>query len=199
MAGYLKEGRPPGTQSDPAVEQRVRAMLADIEREGESAVRRYSRELDGWDPPSFRARPRRDRGRDRAVPAELRAHIDSAADAGPRRSPQAQRATLRDLEVEIGARRRARPPARAGRRRRRLLPGGRYPLIASALMTVVVPKVAGVERVVACAPPRARAASTRRCSTRCARRGADEIYALGGVQALAAMAFGDRRPASRST
>lgn len=69
------------------------------------------------------------------------------------------------------------------------MPGGRYPLIASALMSIIPPKVAGVERVIACAPPRGRGIYPATLVAM-ALAGADEVYCLGGVQALAAMAYG---------
>ena len=178
--------RPPGT--DPAVAARVSEMLLDIERGGEDALRRYSRGLDGWDPPSFEL--------DRATIARAEQQVDEDLKRHLRRSKErtqafaeAQRATLADLEVEVSpgviAGHRLVPVASVGA----YLPAGRVPLLASPFMTVLVPKVAGVETVVACAPPPGDGIfpslvySTALC-------GADRIFALGGVQALAAMAFG---------
>jgi sulfopropanediol 3-dehydrogenase len=176
------------TGADPAVAARVSEILLDIERGGEDALRRYSRDLDGWDPPSFEL--------DRATIARAEQHVDEDLKRHLRRSRErteafarAQRATLTDLEVEdspgVVAGHRLVPVASVGA----YLPAGRVPLLASPFMTVLVPKVAGVETVVACAPPSGDGIfpslvfSTALC-------GADRIFALGGVQALAAMAFG---------
>jgi sulfopropanediol 3-dehydrogenase len=101
-----------------------------------------------------------------------------------------QRSTLTELEIETL------PGVRLGHRHVPVdavgsyVPGGRYPMVASAFMTIVVPRVAGVGRVVACAPPREGRGVDHATLHAIASSGADEIVCLGGVQALAAMAFG---------
>ena len=182
--------RGPAAGTDPAVAARVSEILLDIERGGEDALRRYSRDLDGWDPPSFeltraeiaRARAAR-RRRPQAVTCSARASAPR-----PSRAPSAARSS--DLEYEVApgvvAGHRLVPVSRVGA----YLPAGRVPLLASPFMTVLVPKVAGVPTVVACAPPTGGRASSRRLIYSTALCGADRIFALGGVQALAAMAFG---------
>ena len=171
------------------VKRTVEDMLRRIEREGSEAVREYSRQLDGWDPPSFRVGDEEIEAAGEQVPAELRRHI-AFAQAQVRTFAERQRQTLSDLEVEtqpgIVLGHRHIPVGAVGS----YVPGGRYPMLASAFMTVLVAKVAGVNRVVACAPPwqgkGIHPAMLHAIST----SGADEIYCLGGVQALASLAFG---------
>ncbi len=188
MAVYLKEApaRPLGPSAD--VAERVGSILRDIEANGAAAVRRYSQELDGWGPPSFRLTEASVALACKQVPADLCAHIDWAA-ARVRRFAEAQLACMTPLEVETE------PGAFLGHRHIPIasvgayVPGGRYRLISSALMSVLTAKVAGVRRVVAMSPPRADGVYAPTVYAMQA-AGADEIYALGGVQALGAMAFG---------
>ena len=150
------------------------------------------RELDGWDPPSFV-----DRRGDRRARATARPDACASTIAFARsrcaRSPSCSAATLRDLECETLPGVVARPPPRAGRRGRRLrarraLPDAR--LVVHDRARAEGGRRRARDRLRAAAPRGA--ASTRRCSTRSPTSGADAIFALGGVQALAAMAFGHR-------
>jgi sulfopropanediol 3-dehydrogenase len=185
---YLKRAEPANAAGE-EVRQTVSEMLLEIERRGAAAVREYSRRLDGWDPPSFRVGEEDVRAAGEAVPAELREQI-AFAQSQVRAFAEHQRATLTDLEVETL------PGVVLGHRHVPVdavgsyVPGGRYPMLASAFMTVVVPKVAGVRRVVACAPPREGRGIHPAQLYAMASSGADEIVCLGGVQALAALAFG---------
>ena len=169
--------------------ERVGEMLARIEREGERAVRAYSRELDGWDPPSLRLEPRDVRAATAQVPAELREHVAFAQEQ-IRGFAERQRATLLDLRCEplpgVVLGHRHVPVGAVGA----YVPGGRYPMLASSFMTVLVAKAAGVPRVVGCAPPRGGRGPDPAMVHAIATSGADEIVCLGGVQALAALAFG---------
>ena len=142
---------PTGTGHDPRVADRVSEILLAIERGGETALRRYSRDLDGWDP----RRSSSPRERSRAPGArrrDLKRHLERSRER-TEAFARAQRATLTDLEVEVS------PGVIAGHRLIPVgtvgayLPAGRVPLLASPFMTVLVPKVAGVETVLACAPP----------------------------------------------
>jgi sulfopropanediol 3-dehydrogenase len=175
------------TRSDD-VSRTVTEMLLAIERDGERAIRRYSRELDGWDPPSFVVERDDIRLAAHAISASLLEHI-AFAQAQVRGFAEAQLETLRDLELEtlpgVTLGHRHIPVARVGS----YVPGGRYPMLASAFMTVVVPKVAGVDTVVACAPPRGNGIHPAMLHA-IASSGADAILCLGGVQALAALAYG---------
>lgn len=177
----------------PAVAAEVRArvshLLGEIEREGEPAVRRISQELDGWSPPSFVLERDAIEAAAEQVEPQLKEHI-AFAQRQVRAFARAQRATLHDLEVE------PLPGVKLGHRHLPVravgayVPGGRYPMLASSFMTVAVAKVAGVEDVTACAPPRAGQPLDPVMVHAIATSGADRILCLGGVQALAAMAFG---------
>jgi len=166
----------------------VEEMLAAIGARGDAAVREYSERLDKWSPPSFRL----SRAQIDACHAELteQAIADIRfAQAQVRRFAEIQRAALQDVEVETL------PGVILGHKNVPVssvgcyVPGGKYPLVASAHMSVVTAKVAGVPRVIAAAPPfNGRPAPAIVVAMDIA--GADEIYVLGGVQAVGAMALG---------
>jgi sulfopropanediol 3-dehydrogenase len=189
MATYLKESARPPTSVDEAVQERVSTMLRRIAHEGTSAIRAYSRELDGWDPPSFRVSDDEIAAAAAQLPDDLKEHI-AFAQTQVRRFAEAQRATMHDLEVEtlpgVVLGHRHIPVQAVGS----YVPGGRYPMLASSFMTVIVPKVAGVSRVVACAPPYRSQGIHPAMLYAMSTSGADEIICLGGVQALAAMVYG---------
>ncbi len=186
---YLKEPSGSAAQATGEIRRRVEAMLADIERGGEEAMRRWSRELDGWDPPSFvLGEGDFERAAAQVDPA-LRAHI-AFAQAQVRGFAEAQRATLSDLRVEplpgVVLGHRHIPVGSVGA----YVPGGRYPMLASSFMTVLVAKAAGVERVVAVAPPQRGGGIHPAMLYAMWTSGADVVACIGGVQALAALAFG---------
>jgi sulfopropanediol 3-dehydrogenase len=189
MAEYLKQPPPAQAQARDDVKRTVEEMLDRIRREGPEAIRDYSRRLDKWDPPSFRVADEDVAAAADQLTPELREHIAFAQDQ-IRTFAQRQRETLAPLEIEtlpgVVLGHRHVPVAAVGS----YVPGGRYPMLASAFMTVLVPKVAGVDRVVACAPPwqgrGIHPAMLHAMST----SGADEVVCLGGVQALAALALG---------
>jgi len=189
MAEYLKQAPAPPPEASEELRRRVSEMLSDIERRGEAAVRELSRELDGWDPPSFVVGEGEVRAAADAVPEELREHIAFAQEQ-IRGFAEHQRETLSDLRTEplpgVVLGHRHVPVDAVGS----YAPGGRYPMLASAFMTVIVPKVAGVRHVVACAPPREGRGIHPAQLYAMATSGADQLLCLGGVQALAAMAFG---------
>ena len=189
-ATYIKRPKEdPVKGSPPEVKERVSEMLLRIEGEGMDAVRAYSRELDGWDPPDFRVSEEEIERAADSVDAELREAIAFGRD-NTRRFARMQRETLVDFEREVA------PGIVAGQRQVPVgsvgayQPAGRVPLLASPFMTVAVPKVAGVENVIACVPPRREGGVHPAMLHSIAVSGADAIYAVGGVQALAAMAFG---------
>ena len=187
---YLKRPKEePVKGSAPEVKERVSEMLLRIERGGLDAVRAYSRELDGWDPPEFRVSEEEIGRAAEAVDPGLREAIEFGRD-NTRRFAEMQLGTLVDFEEEVA------PGVVAGQRQVPVgsvgayQPAGRVPLLASPFMTVAVPKVAGVENVVACVPPGGAGGVFPAMLHSIAVSGADAIYAVGGVQALAAMAFG---------
>ena len=189
MTEYLKQAPWHSQAVSDDVKRTVSEMLSNIDRDPETEIRRYSRELDGWDPASFLVDDAAIAAAADEIGDELRAHIAFAQDQ-VRTFAQAQRATMHDLEVEtlpgVVLGHRHIPTETVGS----YVPGGRYPMLASSFMTVVVPKVAGVERVIACAPPREGQGIHPAMLYAMHTSGADDILALGGVQALAAMTYG---------
>jgi sulfopropanediol 3-dehydrogenase len=189
MPEYLKSAQP----QPPAVTRQIRdtvsEILRDVEQHREEGLRRWSAKLDNWSPASFRVGHEEINAAAASVDDELRANIDAALN-NVKTFADLQRATLTDLEVETH------PGVTLGHRHVPVgavgsySPGGRYPLVASSIMTVAVPKVAGVARVVACAPPRLGQGIHPPQLLAMAASGADEIFCFGGVQALAAMAYG---------
>jgi sulfopropanediol 3-dehydrogenase len=164
-------------------------MLRRIEREGMDAVRDYSRELDGWAPRDFAVSQAEINRASASLTDDLKAAIAFAQEQ-VRGFALAQRRTLVDFETETL------PGVFLGQRQVPIgcvgayVPAGRVPMLAAPFMTVLVAKVAGVERVVSCSPPREGQGIHSPVLHSIATSGADVIYCLGGVQALAAMAFG---------
>ena len=186
---YLKQAQPMASDDNASVRRTVEEMLESIRTEGEPAVRRYSAALDNWDPPSFRVGEDDIRAAERALPETLKQDIQFAQQQ-VRRFAQYQRESLREFEVQTL------PGVTLGQKHIPLrsvgayVPGGRYPLIASAYMAIVTAKVAGVERVAACSPPNQGRGIYPATLYAILTSGADEIYCIGGVQALATMAYG---------
>jgi sulfopropanediol 3-dehydrogenase len=189
MPEYLKRAEPQPSAVTDHVRETVSEILRDVERDGEAGVRAWSEKLDRFSPESFRVSDEEISAVGDSLDPELRAHIDDAL-AQVTGFAAAQRATLTDLDIE------ALPGVTLGHRHVPIdsvgsySPGGRYPLVASSIMTVAVPKAAGVPRVVACAPPREGEGIHSPQLYAMVASGADEIFCFGGVQALAAMAFG---------
>jgi sulfopropanediol 3-dehydrogenase len=190
MATWLKRGKDAQARrdADDKVKATVEGILADVERRGDEAVRELSRKFDGYDPDDFFL----SKAQIEAAMSQLRQRdLDDIAfaQAQVRNFAQKQKECLRDLEVETM------PGVVLGHRNIPVgavgcyVPGGRYPMIASAHMSVVTAKVAGVPRVIASAPP-TRGAPHPAIVAAMHMGGADEILVLGGVQAVAAMAIG---------
>src|SRR5215475_1741881 len=190
MARYLKRGMDAGAikAADAKVRETVENILADIEARGEQAVRDLSKKFDNWAPESFRLTPQEV---ERAVGQVSKRDLDDIkfAQAQVRNFAQKQKDTMRDLEVETL------PGVVLGHRHIPVnsigcyVPGGRYPMVASAHMSIVTARVAGVKRIIACAPP-FQGGPHPAIVAAMHFGGADEIYVLGGVQAVAAMALG---------
>jgi sulfopropanediol 3-dehydrogenase len=189
MPRFLKSAERAPLASDPEIAKRVSEILSEVEQRGAAAVREYSERFDSWSPERFTLSAKEIERASAAVPRELRDHIDRAAEQIATFAT-AQRGTLTDLEVEptpgVVLGHRLVPVSAVGA----YSPGGRYPLIASSLMTTVVPKVAGVERVIACAPPLSAEGIAPAMVYAMASGGADEILCIGGAHGLAALAFG---------
>ena len=190
MAKHLKErlGEAETREYDAQVRRTVEDILADIEARGDAAVRDLSEKFDKWSPASFRLSDEEIKELVASVPQET---IDDIkfAQAQVRNFAQVQRAAIQDVEVETL------PGVKLGHKNIPVnsvgcyVPGGRYPMVASAHMSVVTAKVAGVKRVIACTPP---TDGKPHAETIAAMHlgGADEIYLMGGVQAVGAMALG---------
>ena len=190
MVRWLKEGRSvEAVKADgDRVRETVERMLGDIEAEGLEAVRRYSRDLDKWDREDFRLSEDEIRAAYAALPERTIDDI-AFAQAQVRNFAQIQKDALKDVEVETL------PGVILGHRNTPVnavgayVPGGKYPLVASAHMGVVTAKVAGVKRILSAAPPYGGQASPAIVVAQ-HMAGADAILALGGVQAIGLMALG---------
>lgn len=189
MAITLKQGAPHGNRVPAEVRDRVATMLDEIAAHGERAVRDYSAQLDGWNPPDFRLAPARIDALCGRIDPALARRIDAAA-TRIGAFARAQLASIRPLEVEVA------PGSIAGHRLvpvRRVgayIPAGRYPLISSALMSILTAKVAGVDEVIAMTAPSGPEGIHLPTLYAMRLAGVDEVYVLGGVQAMAAMALG---------
>jgi sulfopropanediol 3-dehydrogenase len=189
MVTYLKKAKERPEQDMQAVSDTVREILERVRREGEEAVRYYSKKFDNWDPPSFRVSEEEvDKAR-KSLSTLEKEDIDFCQEQ-IRNFAEKQREVIVDFEAEtlpgIHLGQKIIPVDASGS----YIPGGRYPMLASAHMTIITPKVAGVNRVVACTPPTQGEGIQPATLYSMAAAGADEIYCMGGVQGLAAMAYG---------
>lgn len=190
MAEWLKRGVPAEarTAADQKVRVVVEGVLADIEKRGDAAVRELSVKYDGWDRDDYRLSG-----------GEIQECMDQLsgqdlkdiefAQAQVRNFAQIQRGAIQDVEAEtlpgVVLGHKNIPVNAAGC----YVPGGKYPLLASAHMSVITAKVAGVKRVITCAPPYEGKPAAAIVAAQ-AMAGADAIYVLGGIQAVGAMALG---------
>ena len=185
---YLKRASKTPETEAAAAQQVAADMLADIERRGEAAVREHAERLDRWTG-DIVVTPAEIERRTRDIPAEVRHDIDFAT-AQVRRFAEAQRASIREFDVELArgltAGQRLVPVNVAGC----YVPTGRYAHIASAYMSVATAKAAGVPTVVACSTPYRGEGIHPHVLYAMHVAGADVILTLGGVQAIAALAFG---------
>jgi sulfopropanediol 3-dehydrogenase len=190
MAIWLKRGRnaEEKAEANRQVRQTVETILLDIEQRGDAAVRELSERFDGWAPDSFRLS-------DTEIAAAMASLSEqdlediAFAQTQVRNFAQIQKDSMREVAVETL------PGVTLGHKHVPIsavgcyVPGGKYPLLASAHMSVVTAKVAGCERVITCAPPFHGKPAPAIVAAQ-AMAGADEIYVLGGIQAVAAMAIG---------
>jgi len=175
-------------ETDTKVRETVEQILKDVRSRGDVAVRELSENFDKWSPENFRLTSGDIDSLVASLPKETVDDI-KFAQKQVRNFAQIQKDALRDVEVETL------PGVRLGHKNIPVnsvgcyVPGGRYPMVASAHMSIVTAKVAGVKRVIACTPPNE---GGPHAATIAAMHfaGADEIYCLGGVQAVAAMAIG---------
>jgi sulfopropanediol 3-dehydrogenase len=190
MARHLKRGMDAGAieAADAKVRSTVEQILDDVKARGDTAIRELSEKFDKWSPASFKLS---EQEIERAIGEVPKRDLDDIrfAQAQVRGFAEKQRATLQDLEVETL------PGVILGHRHIPVnaigcyVPGGRYPMVASAHMSIVTARVAGVKRIIACAPP-FKGGPHPAIVAAMHFGGADEIFVLGGVQAVAAMALG---------
>jgi len=190
MARHLKKGLDASAikAADAKVRETVETILADVEARGDAAVRELSQKFDNWAPSNFKLT---EQEIERALGEMPRRDLDDIrfAQAQVRNFAQKQKDTLKDLEVETL------PGVVLGHRHIPVnsigcyVPGGRYPMVASAHMSIVTARVAGVKRIAACAPP-FKGGPHPAIVAAMHFGGADDIFVLGGVQAVAAMALG---------
>ena len=189
MAEYLKKAKEKPEEDIRAVQDTVREMLERVRKEGEAAVRYYSERFDEWSPKSFKVSVDEVAEAKKKLPVTEVEDIDFCQ-SQIRNFAAEQMQRLVDFEVEtlpgVHLGQKIIPVASSGS----YVPGGRYPMLASAHMTVITPKVAGVTRVVACSPPVKGQGLWPATLYSMAAGGADEIFCMGGVHALAALAYG---------
>ncbi|MGH6682484.1 MAG: histidinol dehydrogenase, partial [Pseudolabrys sp.] len=190
MPRWLKRGMDAGAikAADTKVRETVEGILAQVDERKDVAIRDLSKKFDNWEPKDFRLNAQEI---ERAIAQVPKRDLDDVkfAQAQVRNFAQKQRDTMHDLEVETL------PGVVLGHRHIPVnsigcyVPGGRYPMVASAHMSIVTAKVAGVKRIIACAPP-FKGGPHPAIVAAMHFGGADDIYVLGGVQAVAAMALG---------
>ena len=171
---------------DQKVRQTVEGILAAVKKRGDAAVREYSEQFDKWTPKKL------SKADIEAIMAKVAPGTVSYikfAQAQSRSFAEHQRAAIRDIEVQTL------PGVKLGHKNIPVesvgcyVPGGRYPMVASAHMSIVTARTAGVKRIIACTPPNQGEPHAETIAAM-ALGGADEIHVIGGVQAIAAMALG---------
>ena len=185
---YLKKAGKTAATGEQDVRATVQAILDDIEAGGEAKAREYAAKFDKWEGEIVVSREAREAAAEK-VPQRQKDDIRFAHDH-VRRFAEAQKDAIRDAQVEL------RPGLVAGHRNIPMgaagcyVPGGRYSHVASAIMSVTTAKVAGVAQVIACSPPKPGEGVNPAILYTLDLCGADTVLALGGVQGIAAMAFG---------
>jgi sulfopropanediol 3-dehydrogenase len=190
MARWLKRGMDAGEikVADAKVRETVEGILGRVDEHKDAAIRELSKKFDNWEPKEFRLTPSEI---EKAISQVVKRDLEDIkfAQTQVRNFAQKQRESMLDLEVETL------PGVVLGHRHIPVnaigcyVPGGRYPMVASAHMSIVTAKVAGVKRIIACAPP-FKGGPHPAIVAAMHFGGADEIFVLGGVQAVAAMALG---------
>ena len=185
----MKQGQQRLFETDAETAAVVTRMLVDLERNGMDAVRQYSRKFDDWEPPSFLLSEAQIQEAIARVPEQGIRDTDFCQ-GNVRKFAEEQFKTMLPLEVEI------RPGVILGHKHIPVnsvgsyVPGGRYPMFGSAQMSIIPARVAGVKRIAACTPPVKGQGYYPATINAIKKAGADAIYILGGVPALALMAFG---------
>lgn len=187
---FIKEGISEEVlkESDEKTKGIVASTLKDIEEQGDKAVRDLSIKFDKWNPKSFKLSDKQIEEIVSSIPEQVKSDIEFAQN-NIKKFAEAQRDSMKDIHVEVM------PDVFLGHKNIPVdsvgcyIPGGRYPMIASAHMSILTAKVAGVERVIACTPP-INGVIPKTTVYAMYKAGADEIYILGGIQAMGSMAIG---------
>ena len=190
MAQWLKQAisKQDKDEAQQQVRETVEKLLADIETRGDMAVRELSKRFDNWEPEEFKLSEAQIQACINRLDSRTLDDIRFAQDQ-IRNFAQIQRDSMKDVEEEtlpgVILGHRHIPMNRVGS----YVPGGKFPMVASAHMSVVTAKVAGVKEIITCAPPFQGKPADAIVAAQ-SMGGADSIYVLGGVQAVAAMALG---------
>jgi sulfopropanediol 3-dehydrogenase len=188
MRTYLKKALLTASSSRPKVEETVRSMLADIAENRDEAVRRYARDLDRWED-EFRVGDEQIRRTAARLPETFKEDFEFCK-GQVLGFAKRQLESMKEFEVEIGDGIRIGQKIVPIRKVGCYIPGGKYPLVNATIMSVGTARVAGAEHIVGCAPPRGPDGIFPATLYGLHSTGADEIYCIGGVQALASMAYG---------
>lgn len=190
MSYFVKKAEGPKRADSLAVERTVSEMLARIRSERDAAVRHYAKALDKWEGESFRVSPDQIRAVGKALPESFKDDFAFCL-RNIQEFARRQRASMSEFVTEI------QPGVELGQKLVPValvgcyIPGGKYPLISAAAMSVGTARIAGVQHIIGCAPPRPGENGMYPHTLHALSvSGADEIYCIGGVQAMAAMAFG---------
>ena len=193
MLKYIKQSNPKSTitEDKQSIEKTVSSILKDIRENGHKAVENYSKKFDKWQPKTFKLSKK---DIENSISQLSDGDIDDIefAQKQIRNFAEKQLETMKELEVETL------PGVFLGHKHIPIenvgcyIPGGRYPMVASAHMSIITAKVAGVKRVIACAPPYNGGAHPATISAMHF-AGADEIYLIGGIQAIGAMGIGTEK------
>jgi sulfopropanediol 3-dehydrogenase len=189
MRRWLKQATPKAPADRTRVRDTVQNVLAEIERDGDEAVHKYARQFDKWDKPEFRESPDRIMAVTRALPETFKDDFAYALKQVTEFA-KVQRATLQETEVELE------PGVTLGQKLIPIskvgcyIPGGKYPLVSAAIMSVATARAAGCEHVIGAAPPRDSDGIYAPTLYALHASGAHEVFCIGGIQALASMAYG---------
>ena len=190
MAKWLKQAisKQDKDEAQQQVRETVEKLLADIETRGDTAVRELSKRFDNWEPEKFKLSEEQIQDCINRLDTRTLDDIRFAQDQ-IRNFAQLQRDSMKDVEEEtlpgVILGHRHIPMNRVGS----YVPGGKFPMVASAHMSVVTAKVAGVKEIITCSPPYQGKPADAIVAAH-SMGGADAIYVIGGVQAVAAMALG---------
>ena len=189
MVKYIKKAPPQKAQDVSAVEETAHRMLADIKENGDAAVSRYAAELDKWQGGEFRVTEDQIAAAEASLPETFKEDFEFC-------HRQITEFAARQLEILTEFECETEPGITLGQKQIPVtnvgcyIPGGKYPLVAAASMSVGVARAAGVDHIIGCAPPRDGKEMYAPTLYALHKAGADEIYALGGIQAMASMAYG---------